>query len=112
MSIMRFDIGRGATGGTNFSPAPVYVPPKAAPPPKKTPPKKPSTGTAKKSSSSGGGSSGSSGGIKKSSDKAQVAALEKLLSEGFAKARDQRIANIQTAHGQGDQILLKATILG
>ena len=131
MSIMRLDVGGG--GGRRLSPGEVfgnavrtgqsglpmpqttvYVPPKPSSTKKgsSTTTKKGSSSTTKKASSasrssgsSGGG--GSSGGIKKSSDKAQVAALEKLLSEGFAKARDQRIANIQTAHGKGDQILLE-----
>ena len=131
MSVMRLDVGGGSTGrspgeifgnavrtGQSGLPKPqttVYVPPKSSSTTKKassSTSKKGSSTTTKKTSktarasgSSGGG--GSSGGIKKSSDKAQVAALEKLLSEGFAKARDQRIANIQTAHGKGDQILLE-----
>lgn len=130
MSTMRFDAdtggGRRLSPGEAFSnavrtgqsglPKPqttVYVPPKSSSATKKGStalPKKGSSSTTKKASSRSSGSSGGgggSGGIKKSSDKAQVAALEKLLSEGFAKARDQRIANIQTAHGKGDQILLE-----
>ena len=131
MSIMRLDVGGG--GGRRLSPGEVfgnavrtgqsglpmpqttvYVPPKPSSTKKgsSTTTKKGSSSTTKKGSSSSrasgsSGGGGSSGGIKKSSDKAQVAALEKLLSEGFAKARDQRIANIQTAHGKGDQILLE-----
>ena len=59
------------------------------------------------SRASSGGSSGSSGGgVKKTSDKPQVAALEKLLSSGFKKALDQRLANIKQQAAAGDKLLL------
>ena len=123
MSIMRFLLDSGGaflSSGQIFAnavrtgqsglpkppPPTVYTPPKSSTTTKKgssTTTKKGSS-TSRASRSSGGG--GSSGGIKKSNDKAQVAALEELLSEGFAKARDQRIDNIQTAYSKGDQILL------
>ena len=57
-------------------------------------------------SSSSSSSSSSSGGIKKSSDKAQVAALEELLTKGFKSALDKRLANIDTAAKQGDEVLM------
>ena len=58
------------------------------------------------SSGSSGGGGGGGGGVKKSSDKAQVAALEQLLSTGFKQALDQRISNIQNAAKQGDTLLM------
>ena len=66
-------------------------------------------------SSSGGGGGGYSG--PKSADKAQVDVLKKLLSKGFAKARDQRLANIETGYQNGDRLLLdnygaRAAVLG
>ena len=58
------------------------------------------------SSGSSSSSSSSSGGVKKSSDKAHVAALEELLSNGFKSALDKRLANIDTAAKQGDEVLM------
>ena len=63
----------------------------------------------RRSSSSGSSSSsggGGGGGVKKSSDKAQVAALEQLLSTGFKQALDQRLANIENSAKQGDALLM------
>ena len=77
---------------------------------KKAATRSPAKTTTTKSSGSYGssGSSGSSGSgdVKKSSDKAQVAALEQLLSNGFRTALDQRLSNITQQRGQGDRILL------
>lgn len=67
----------------------------------------------------GGGGGGGGGGYSgpKSADKAQVDVLKKLLSKGFAKARDQRLANIETGYQNGDRLLLdnygaRAAVLG
>ena len=68
-----------------------------------------SSKSSKSSSGSGSGSSSSgSGGIKKSSDKAQVAALDTLLKTGFAKARDQKLANVQKVYQQQDDDIFKS----
>ena len=65
--------------------------------------------TKKSSSGSGTGSSSSgSGGIKKSSDKAQVSALDQLLKSGFAEARDQKLANVQRVYRQQDDDIFKS----
>ena len=78
----------------------IQLPPSAPP---KTTSKPKTTSSSSRSSSS---SSSSSGGIKKSSDKAQVDALEELLSKGFRSALDKRLANIDTAAKQGDEVLM------
>ena len=73
--------------------------------------KKSSTSTSRPKSSSGSGtgsSSSGSGGIKKSSDKAQVSALDQLLKSGFAKARDQKLANVQNVYRQQDDDIFKS----
>ena len=68
-----------------------------------------STSRSKSSSGSGTGSSSSgSGGIKKSSDKAQVSALDQLLKSGFAKARDQKLANVQKVYRQQDDDIFES----
>ena len=115
MTQMRISLD-GSWGGSTTTTRNIQLPPSA---PKKTPkPKttsKPKTTTksntrttssSKSRSSSSSSSSSSSGGIKKSSDKAQVAALEELLSTGFKSALDKRLANIDTAAKQGDEVLL------
>ena len=120
----------GSTSGSSWidrfapitgSPAPaaskVYLPPsqkkaatktaaeKTVTTQKTTASKTSSRAPAKVTTSSGGGGGGG-GGVKKTADSEQVKALEELLSAGFAKARDQRLQNIEASHKQGDQILL------
>ena len=68
----------------------------------------PSTSTKSSSGSGSGSSSSGSGGIKKSADKAQVAALDTLLKSGFAKARDQKLANVQKVYRQQDDDIFKS----
>ena len=102
MSAMRLHYDSGDAPTRTYVPLPPAAAPKRATTVKKAAAPKRAT-TVKKSSSSS--SSSSSGGVKKSSDKTQVAALEKLLDSGFAAARDQRLANIDTAYKQGDKIL-------
>ena len=68
----------------------------------------PSTPTKSSSRSGSGSSSSGSGGIKKSADKAQVAALDTLLKSGFAKARDQKLANVQKVYRQQDDDIFKS----
>ena len=92
---------------TKKAPAPrKAAAPKKAPAPRKAAAPRKATTTKKAAAPSSSNSSNSSSSVKKSSDKQQVAALEQLLNSGFAKARDQRLANIDTAYKQGDSILL------
>ena len=63
-------------------------------------------GSRASSSTSSTSSSGSSG-IKKTNDSPQIKALEELLSKGFAKARDTKLANIKKITGQQDAELLR-----
>ena len=77
---------------------------------RKAPVKKTTTkkGSSKKTSSSGGGGGGGGGySVKKNDDKPLLKALEKLLKGGFAKARDQQLANITTMYATQDADLLK-----
>lgn len=91
---------------------PVTVRPSGSPAPVKksggspAPAKKSGSGSV--GSSGSRGSSGSSGGIKKTSDKAQVAALDELLKTGFAKARDQKLDNVQKVYRQQDDEIFKS----
>ena len=57
--------------------------------------------------SSGSSSSSGSSGVKKTNDSPQIKALEELLSKGFAKARDTKLANIKKITGQQDAELLR-----
>ena len=103
--------GATPTLGRNIQLPPSAPPkPKTTSKPKATSKPKPKTTsksrTTSSSSRSSSSSSSSSGGIKKSSDKAQVAALEELLSKGFKGALDKRLANIDTAAKQGDEVLM------
>ena len=106
----------GSWGGATPTTRNIQLPPSAPSKPKTTskpkPTSKPKTTSSSKSrttsssSRSSSSSSSSSGGIKKSSDKAQVDALEELLSKGFKSALDKRLANIDTAAKQGDEVLM------
>ena len=98
----------GATPMARNIQLPPSAPPKTTSKPKTTSSSKSrTTSSLSRSSSSLSSSSGSSsGGIKKSSDKAQVDALEELLSKGFRSALDKRLANIDTAAKQGDEVLM------
>ena len=62
-----------------------------------------SSSSSKKSSSSGGGGYS----VKKTDDKQILKALKQLLDGGFAKARDQQLANINTMYATQDADLLK-----
>ena len=62
-----------------------------------------SGGSSKKSSSGGGGGYS----VKKTDDKQILKALKQLLDGGFAKARDQQLANINTMYATQDADLLK-----
>ena len=86
---------------------------------RKTTAKKTSTGrtrraTARKSSGGGGAkasakastSSSASSGVKESSDKPQLAALQGLLKNGFAKAREQKLKNAFTLYAAQDKDLV------
>ena len=84
---------------------------------RKTTSKKTSTGrtrrsTPRKSSGGGGGakasasSSSASSGVKESSDKPQLAALQGLLKNGFAKAREQKLKNAFTLYAAQDKDLV------
>ena len=86
---------------------------------RKTTAKKTSTGrtrraTARKSSGGGGAkasakastSSSASSGVKESSDKPQLAALQGLLKNGFAKAREQKLKNTFTLYAAQDKDLV------
>lgn len=69
-----------------------------------------SRGGGRSSRSSGGGgssSSGGGGGVKTSSDAPQVKALESLLASGFAKVRDQKLANARLIYAQQDAELVQ-----
>ena len=119
MSLMRMS-SDGSWGGATPTPMSrnIQLPASAPPKPKtttkpKTTSKSKTTSSSKSRttssssrSSSSSSSSSSSGGIKKSSDKAQVDALEELLSKGFKSALDKRLANINTAAKQGDEVLM------
>ena len=86
---------------------------------RKTTAKKTSTGrtrraTARKSSGGGGAkasakastSSSASSGVKESSDKPQLTALQGLLKNGFAKAREQKLKNAFTLYAAQDKDLV------
>lgn len=69
---------------------------------------RPASKPAPKASSGSSASSGSdSSGIKKTNDSPQIKALEELLSKGFAKARDTKLANIKKVTAQQDAELLR-----
>lgn len=74
-------------------------------PVKKTTSKESSSKKTSGSSSGGGGGGGYS--VKKTDDKQILKALEQLLKGGFAKARDQQLANINTMYATQDADLLK-----
>ena len=78
---------------------------------RKAPVKKPGTGKGKGGGGGGGGSGGGGGGysVKKTDDKPILEALRDLLdpTRGFAKARDQQLANITTMYATQDADLLK-----
>ena len=76
-----------------------------APVKKTTTKKTTSNKTTTKKSGSGGGGGGYS--VKKNDDKPILKALEQLLKGGFAKARDQQLANIDTMYATQDADLLK-----
>lgn len=63
--------------------------------------------TSKKTTSKKSSSGGSSYSPKKTDDKPILKALEQLLKGGFAKARDQQLANIGTMYATQDADLLK-----
>ena len=75
---------------------------------RKAPVKKPSTSkTSGKKSSGGGGGGGGGYSVKKTDDKQVLKALNALLTGGFAKARDQQLANINRMYRTQDVDLLK-----
>ena len=80
---------------------------------RKAPVKKPGSGGGggnnKKTGSGGGGGGGGGGGysVKKTDDKQILKALKKLLDGGFAKARNQNLANIDKMYATQDADLLK-----
>lgn len=55
----------------------------------------------------GGGGGGGSSAPQKASDKPQIAALEKLLKNGFAAQRGQKIANVQNLYKKQDAELVQ-----
>ena len=78
------------------------APIKKAPVKKAAPSNSGGPSSSSKKSSSGGGYS-----VKKTDDKQILKALKQLLDGGFAKARDQQLANINTMYATQDADLLK-----
>ena len=78
---------------------------------RKAPVKKPGSGGGggnnKKTGSGGGGGGGGGYSPKKTDDKQILKALKKLLNGGFAKARNQQLANIDKMYATQDADLLK-----
>ena len=76
---------------------------------RKAPVRTPATSKKKTTNKKSGSGSGSGGGysVKKNDDKQILKALKQLLDGGFAKARDQQLANINTMYATQDADLLK-----
>lgn len=76
---------------------------------RKAPVKKPGTGkgTSKKTGGGGGGGGGGGYSPKKTDDRQLLKALKALLNGGFAKARNQHLANIDKMYATEDADLLK-----
>lgn len=100
-------------------PAPVALPPAPAPAPRTT--SRRTTRTSSSSSRSSGGGGGAAAGrtytdgynkavaefnARKQNDAPQVAALESMLANGFATARDTKLSNILSTLSQQDRVIL------